>query len=814
MGTKKLNEKKKLGSVRDEFKQSVKNLIARRAGYRCSICDKITVGPHSEPGKSLFLGEASHITSAAPGGPRYKSNISEEERSSASNGIHLCKIHAREIDIDSDEYPEDKLFALKKQHENKIRTLSAGIPQGYDPDFLTSHETQLIHRRGNPTLSDLWISRNIIVPNTGSPLFKKDPQSLIPNETGLHIISGEQSSGRTSLLKQIVSNWIDQKNCIWIHGKDITEKVWKDPMLAISRGYQILYPNTDGWGSFLDSDAKDNVVVIDDLQRSPLNMSTKRKFLLLMEKLAGYIIVTVDDPFVLELLSVSEKDQFHVNQWRLLDLSRSDCAELTELWCRFESASTPDQDLDNKIATTQDQLELIFGKKLMPRRPVYVLTALQAIEAGTPMENHVGSYGGVYETIINFAILKNARNNEDISNERAYLQELAYFCEFNKRHTDRAAFNQWFADHKGIPVHRSNDLENSVCAKGFLSSRHQGFKYHYQKYYFLAAFLRDNPNRESVEDYIRNLVQEIWNEDYANTALFLAYLQPSSYLTEALHREVQNLFPEQPLFKMSEWRVPTVFPQGTFKGIAFTEDPDENRRKLAERLDEESPLDAPECQSATIEEKSDVEDKIFLDLLKSYHLIKLLGQLIRNAPIAFDAKQKTRLIEAGMHLSLKLMNIISEVCNTEVLKGVAINTIRNRYLKQDNKLAIESKLAGVVYNMTLFMIWSPLRHACHYLAHPDLRLTYEIVLDPSKSPVDGQSLQLISCGLDYELRTPNAKDLKRLYKDMTPAGRDILHLWTTFFISFNKVTATKKQAILESVDMGSNKQLLLPKAFD
>ena len=54
--------------------------------------------------------------------------------------------------------------------------------------------------------------------------------------------------------------------------------------------------------------------------------------------------------------------------------------------------------------------------------------------------------------------------------------------------------------------------------------------------------------------------------------------------------------------------------------------------------------------------------------------------------------------------------------------------------------------------------------------------------------------------------------LRETYNKLSPAGRDILHMWTWFFLSFNRVPVAKRQAILESVNMTSNVQLLLPKA--
>src|SRR5271157_1354715 len=104
-------------NVRHNFSTATKELLARRAGYRCSVCQEPTVGPHSEPMHAIFLGEASHIYSAAPKGPRANPSLTPEERASPSNGIHLCKTHARLVDVDVVAYPAEKLIQIKLAHE-------------------------------------------------------------------------------------------------------------------------------------------------------------------------------------------------------------------------------------------------------------------------------------------------------------------------------------------------------------------------------------------------------------------------------------------------------------------------------------------------------------------------------------------------------------------------------------------------------------------------------------------------------------------------------------------------------------------------
>jgi hypothetical protein len=314
-----------------------------------------------------------------------------------------------------------------------------------------------------------------------------------------------------------------------------------------------------------------------------------------------------------------------------------------------------------------------------------------------------------------------------------------------------------------------------------------------------------------VKEYISKLVVECWNEDYANTALFLAYLQPSSYLTEALLHEVRRLFVDQPEFKIAGWQIPTPFPPGFFRGLTFSTDPESNRRLLAERLDETAPLDSSECEASAPPPQPADDDRLFLDFLKSFHAIKLIGQLIRNSPIAFDATQKHDLVKAGFDLSLRLVSFTQVVCSPASMQSLALNALRNRVLKKTDRVELEAKLAGLIYNLSIFLAFSPLRHACYYLAHPELNLTYKSVLQLDSAKSEHLSLKVLASGLDFELRTPDSDQLRKVYRELTPAGQDILHMWTSFFLSFNRVPVAKKQAILESVEMATNTQLLLPK---
>lgn len=114
--------------ARDEFSYQIKTKLAQRAGYLCSICGCLTIGPSEESEISVNLtGIAAHIASASPGGRRYNISQSPEQRTSIDNGIWLCSKHADLIDGDETTYTVEVLKRIKSKHELKVDLMHRGL---------------------------------------------------------------------------------------------------------------------------------------------------------------------------------------------------------------------------------------------------------------------------------------------------------------------------------------------------------------------------------------------------------------------------------------------------------------------------------------------------------------------------------------------------------------------------------------------------------------------------------------------------------------------------------------------------------------
>ena len=109
-----------MSNNRDDFLQSVKDKLAKQVGYHCCnpFCYRQTIGPNYDKTDTMSIGVASHITAAAPGGKRYDSSLTSEQRKDYDNGIWMCQTCSKLIDSDEEYYTVEKLKEWKEKAEN------------------------------------------------------------------------------------------------------------------------------------------------------------------------------------------------------------------------------------------------------------------------------------------------------------------------------------------------------------------------------------------------------------------------------------------------------------------------------------------------------------------------------------------------------------------------------------------------------------------------------------------------------------------------------------------------------------------------
>lgn len=124
-------EERALSARPGDFTETIKKLLADRAGHECSMpyCRVRTVGPGAAATQSARVGQASHIYSAGLNGPRGRGGLSDAQLADPSNGIWTCELHGKDVDNNKgDAFPAGLLRSWKELHEARVKRMSTGAP--------------------------------------------------------------------------------------------------------------------------------------------------------------------------------------------------------------------------------------------------------------------------------------------------------------------------------------------------------------------------------------------------------------------------------------------------------------------------------------------------------------------------------------------------------------------------------------------------------------------------------------------------------------------------------------------------------------
>lgn len=112
-----------------DFNQKTIDTLAKRAAFKCSNpdCRVSTVGPNSDPKKSIIIGEAAHIFGARSSAKRYDFKMTDTARAEITNAIWLCRNCHKLVDTDAQKYSSEILFAWREQHEKYVHAALGSV---------------------------------------------------------------------------------------------------------------------------------------------------------------------------------------------------------------------------------------------------------------------------------------------------------------------------------------------------------------------------------------------------------------------------------------------------------------------------------------------------------------------------------------------------------------------------------------------------------------------------------------------------------------------------------------------------------------
>lgn len=420
-----------------------------------------------------------------------------------------------------------------------------------DPGVQLSHPS-----RGSLSLSDVFVAPDLReithedrddVPR----LVKGDDVLDTVLERRKLMVLGADKSGKTSLAKVLFSGLRARGMVpVLIDGSTFrvrTDRVGED----VGRAFEEQY-SPRAREKFEQLGRSEKVILIDDFDRLNLrNPVAREKFLRGLADAADGLVLLANDQaqHIRELMGgeAAVGSLAGLPRYEVQELGHVLREEIIGKWLSLaDDHAMGAAELARRLNDAHVVLDTLIGKNFVPSYPVFILSVLQALEFGTPVDTNASTYGYFYELFIKNSLAETSDRFEyDV--KTAYLSFLAYRLfveriaeptsedlrglheEYERAYALSLPFETLLEDLK-----RANILDTVAGA--------YRFKYKYIRYYFVANYVKDYVSEEEVRAQISDMSEKIYVEENANILLFLAHLVKDQFTIGEMLSKAEKVF--------------------------------------------------------------------------------------------------------------------------------------------------------------------------------------------------------------------------------------------------------------------------------
>jgi hypothetical protein len=555
-------------------------------------------------------------------------------------------------------------------------------------------------------LNDLFVYPNINIQSENNDRLKSKSAKLLLTDESLKktIITGEECSGKSTLLKKLYLEYLDNHHLpVLLDGLNIN-KAKKLELKLIESELSNQYENLT-YQNFVEN-KKEKVLIIDNFdsikgnsKELGMNMS---KVMAIFDK----VLITVSDSYDLGDSRIIS-DNIFVN-FEKVEILRLGFRLRLELINKWNSLKDECQNSKDELVTRNDiatrTINGIIGKNYIPSSPLFLLTMLQSIDSGTASDMNTSSYGYYYQYLITTSLGNSGIKKEQLDEMFNYIKELSYHFYANKIKEDSSTnlwdFNSTFCKVYGLKVDAGSRLKKLVKAKVLTCcSKEQtySFKYPYIYYFFIAKYLAESLSEETTQDIIEKLIESLNVNKNMNILMFLTHHSKDKLILKKIISRSQQLFENE---KMANLDMDSMFIDNIVNSLptidydADNSDTLENRLEVEDRKDQSHPEHVkidPELEDEDQYENSKAVDLV-QELNLSFKSLELLGQLSRNYYGSLKADQKSELIEEAISAPLRGIGAVFSVLNKnpdetlELIKTAITNKISDSQDIDDKKV--------------------------------------------------------------------------------------------------------------------------------
>jgi predicted MPP superfamily phosphohydrolase/ABC-type oligopeptide transport system ATPase subunit len=556
-------------------------------------------------------------------------------------------------------------------------------------------------------------------------------------------IAGAPTSGKSTLARAL---YVDLQSYaglvpVLLDGRNIKGASRQDLERAVEGAFSEQYraPLFERFRQF-DKDKK--VLLIDDWHRCRFSAQLRKKIIDTLRLDFGRVIVFSDDVSLFQLLADAGKGggSSAPEYCEIKQFGYHLRSELIRKWHVIGTeAELDDLELTSRISTSENLLDTLVRKGIVPSWPLFILSVLQTSSLATEDTASYGSYGHLYEALLTKRMASAGKKKSTLGLKYTYLSMIAYDMFVSGRNVlteaeVREVHKRYERDYDILVDQK--ELWAELAAAHVLTQTGEEFQFQYKyAYYFSVAkyFQQGIGNvheAESLRSQLSAMVACVHDEDSAHILIFYIYLTKDRQIIDQLLVAASRIYSEKERVHLTtdidfvnnlRSRSPDV--------LIAANNVDNNRKERRSKMDES---EAAEENKNVVSAKTAYSDTIS-DALKiefAFKCLQVMGQVVKNFPLDLKGDLKLDLMQQSYDLTLRtlrsFLNIIE--LNVSNLLGLFDNAFRMYQplsKKSDEEVRDASK--AVMVRLTEFCIFGIIKRLSLAVGVVDLKETYRQV---------------------------------------------------------------------------------------
>lgn len=684
----------------------------------------------------------------------------------------------------------------------------------------------------HPTRDELKLSDVYVEPEFSTFTVDDKPLATVKSKEiydqiaalGYLVVRGDEHHGKTSFLSQLFSrSLLNNLVPIRMTAKELAtgSEERRDKLLE---DRVVEHYGADAVGNYRSLSRDQKLVLVDDLDHLGMNAGQYERALAFIRRSFDHAVLTVSERFDVSLLGSTKvaSDLSGYDEYRLLGFTYAMRSELIQRWYALD-ASLEKAQIEAKVHEAQTQIDYAISKALVPStafNTLMLLNALQTTQKGQVVDAGVAQH---YDSLIRRRLADSGTAAKEIDGVYAYLSHMAWWMRTRDITTldgaELSLFNKQFSDeiHPIRADHTLNLLEKArilSLADGAYQFRHPS-----ARYFFLAHYIAEHSEIESVKHHAISACRRLYKRDNANLVVFLASKVGAGWIVSEVAGVLADLLKNVPTFSVvADSRTLNSWVSETAKlAIEVDGDQQENRRQQRERSEQ---AQADEDKRAEV---ADVENVSQLDVFTQINLVfktsEILGLILKSKYGSLDSRTKNFILQQLFDGPLRAISYFLSAINDQ--PKALIEYLSNSWAEKMPHLSFEQR-SKLVQKYLYFALGAYsqalLQRQGEIAGSPDLTSYVTNLLERAKESESvegtpaGTLLTYRLLGVATRLSYPGDvpfSEIERVARDLkgNPFGFTLLQGLVANHLYMFPVTYDSRQKLAKAVDLDLQTQL-------